>query len=153
MSRPTSAPLINKGLQGAGAVKNNQILSEGEQRALALACFLAEIGGDDARHGIIVDDPVSSLDHPRIRKVARRLVAESKKGRQVIIFTHNLVFFNDVVSEAARAGDAAPLIKSVVAKTQSEGFGMIRENSEPWVADLNARIQTLRKREGELLPV
>ncbi|WP_442772610.1 AAA family ATPase [Paenirhodobacter enshiensis] len=145
--------LFSVGLQGAGAVKNNQILSEGEQRALALACFLAEIGGDDARYGIIVDDPVSSLDHLRIRKVAQRLVAEAKKGRQVIIFTHNLVFFNEVVSEAARAGDAAPLIKSVVAKTQSEGFGVIRENSEPWVADLNARIETLRKRTKELKSV
>lgn len=138
--------LFSVGLQGAGAAKNNQVLSEGEQRALALACFLAEIGGYDARYGIIVDDPVSSLDHLRIRKVAQRLVNEAKKGRQVVIFTHNLVFFNEVVSEAARAGEAAPLIKSVVAKTQSEGFGVIRENSEPWVADLNARIEALRKR-------
>lgn len=141
--------LFSVGLHGASAVKNNQVLSEGEQRALALACFLAEIGGDDARYGIIVDDPVSSLDHLRIRKVAHRLVAEAKKGRQVIIFTHNLVFFNEVVSEAARAGDAAPLIKSVVAKTQSEGFGVIREGCEPWVADLNARIETLRMRAKE----
>lgn len=145
--------LFSVGLQGAGSVKNNQVLSEGEQRALALACFLAEIGGDDARYGIIVDDPVSSLDHLRIRKVAQRLVAEAKKGRQVIIFTHNLVFFNEVVSEAARAGDAAPLVKSVVAKTQSEGFGVIRENSEPWVADLNARIEALRNRAKELMSV
>jgi energy-coupling factor transporter ATP-binding protein EcfA2 len=145
--------LFSVGLQGAGAVKSNQVLSEGEQRALALACFLAEIGGDDARYGIVVDDPVSSLDHLRIRKVAQRLVTEAKKGRQVIIFTHNLVFFNEVVSEAARAGDAAPLVKSVVAKTQSDGFGVIRENSEPWVADLNARIETLRKRAKELKSV
>ncbi|MCQ1766781.1 AAA family ATPase [Neorhizobium galegae] len=145
--------LFSVGLQGASTVRNNQVLSEGEQRALALACFLAEIGGDDARYGIIVDDPVSSLDHLRIRKVAQRLVAEAKKGRQVIIFTHNLVFFNEVVSEAARAGAAAPLIKTVVAKTQSEGFGVIRENSEPWVADLNARIETLRNRAKELKSV
>lgn len=145
--------LFSVGLQGAGAVKNNQILSEGEQRALALACFLAEIGGDDARYGIIVDDPVSSLDHLRIRKVAQRLVAEAKKGRQVIIFTHNLVFFNEVVSEAARAGDAAPLVKSVVTKTQADGFGVIRENSEPWVADLTARITMLRARAKELMSI
>lgn len=145
--------LFSVGLQGAGAVKNNHVLSEGEQRALALACFLAEIGGDDARYGIIVDDPVSSLDHLRIRKVAHRLVAEAKKGRQVIIFTHNLVFFNEVVSEAARAGAAAPLVKSVVAKTRSEGFGVIHENREPWVADLNARIDMLRKRAKEFKSV
>lgn len=63
------------------------------------------------------------------------------------------MFFNEVVSEAARAGDAAPLIKSVVAKTQSECFGVIRENSEPWVSDLNARIETLRKRAKDLKSV
>ncbi|MCC4300299.1 AAA family ATPase [Aurantimonas coralicida] len=138
--------LFSVGLQGAGVIKNNKILSEGEQRALALACFLAEIGGDDAQHGIIVDDPVSSLDHLRMRKVAHRLVAEAAKGKQVIIFTHNIVFFNEVVSEAARAGDSAPLIKSVISKTEADGFGVIHENKEPWVADLNSRIVALRER-------
>lgn len=138
--------LFSVGLKGAGKIRNNQILSEGEQRALALACFLAEIGGNDSRYGIIVDDPVSSLDHLRLRKVAQRLVDEAQKGRQVIVFTHNLVFFNEMVSEAARAGDTAPLIKSVVSKTVADGFGIVRENSEPWVADLNARIGQLRDR-------
>jgi energy-coupling factor transporter ATP-binding protein EcfA2 len=138
--------LFSVGLKGAGKIRNNQILSEGEQRALALACFLAEIGGNDPRYGIIVDDPVSSLDHLRLRKVAQRLVAEAQKGRQVIVFTHNLVFFNEMISEAARAGDTAPLIKSVVSKTVADGFGIVRENSEPWVADLNARIAKLRDR-------
>ncbi len=106
-----------------------------------------------AEIAIIVDDPISSLDHLRIRKVAQRLVAEVKKGLQVIIFTHNLVFFNEVVSEAARAGDAAPLIKSVIAKSQSERFGVIRENSEPWGADVTARIKKLRKRVKEIKTV
>lgn len=145
--------LFSVGLKGVGKIKTNQILSEGEQRALALACFLAEIGGDDARYGIIVDDPVSSLDHLRVRKVAQRLVAEAAKGRQVIIFTHNIVFFNEVVSEAARMGAAAPLVKSVVRKTQTAGFGVIEENSEPWVADLNARLTELRSRAAELASI
>lgn len=145
-SSSSGQSLFSVGLKGAGKVKNNQILSEGEQRALALACFLAEIGGDDARFGIIVDDPVSSLDHLRLRKVAQRLVAEAMKGRQVIVFTHNLVFFNEMVSEAAHAGPSAPLIKSVVSKTQADGFGVVSENSEPWIADLNARITALRER-------
>ncbi|WP_291365927.1 AAA family ATPase [Acetobacter sp. UBA5411] len=138
--------LFSVGLNGTGKIKNNLILSEGEQRALALACFLAEIGGDDARYGIIVDDPVCSLDHLRMRKVAQRLVAEAKKGRQVIIFTHNLVFFNEVASEAAREGESAPIIKSVVTKNKAQGFGIIKENSEPWVADLGVRITALKER-------
>ena len=44
---------------------NSDVLSEGEQRGLALACFLAELHEIGSDHGIIVDDPVSSLDHSR----------------------------------------------------------------------------------------
>lgn len=76
------------GLNAAKAIANSKVLSEGEQRALALACFLAEVGGDTSRQGMIIDDPVSSLDHVRIRRVAARLVKEAATGRQIIIFTH-----------------------------------------------------------------
>lgn len=69
-----------------------RVLSEGEQRALGIACFFAEMKRVPGTHGIIVDDPVSSLDHQRLRKVAQRLVAEAAAGRQVITFTHHLVF-------------------------------------------------------------
>ncbi|MDX0675660.1 AAA family ATPase [Sinorhizobium medicae] len=138
--------LFSIGLKGVKHVKNNQILSEGEQRALALACFLAEIGDDREKYGMIIDDPVSSLDHIRMRRVARRLVAEAAKGRQVVIFTHNIVFFNEIVSEAARVGERAPLVKTVIRKTDTAGFGVIEEDREPWIADLNIRIADLRQR-------
>ncbi len=52
------------------------------------------------RHGIVVDDPVSSLDHARMEAVAKRLVKEAKADRQVIIFTHNLFFHHAVFEEA-----------------------------------------------------
>lgn len=39
------------GLNAAKAIANSKVLSEGEQRALALACFLAEVGGDTSRQG------------------------------------------------------------------------------------------------------
>ncbi|TAU68273.1 hypothetical protein ELI45_10780 [Rhizobium ruizarguesonis] len=138
--------LFSIGLKGVKNVKNNQILSEGEQRALALACFLAEIADDREKYGMIIDDPVSSLDHIRIRRVAKRLVAEAAKGRQVVIFTHNIVFFNEIVSEAARVGERAPIVKTVIRKTDAAGFGVIEEDKEPWVADLGGRIEDLRQR-------
>jgi energy-coupling factor transporter ATP-binding protein EcfA2 len=138
--------LFSIGLNGVKNVKNNQILSEGEQRALALACFLAEIADDREKYGMIIDDPVSSLDHIRMRRVAKRLVAEAAKGRQVVIFTHNIVFFNEIVSEAARIGERAPIVKTVIRKTDTAGFGVIEEDREPWVADLGGRIEDLRQR-------
>lgn len=137
------------GLEGVTRIKNSRILSEGEQRALALACFLAELG--EQASGILVDDPVTSLDHYRMRKVAARLVDEAARGRQVIIFTHNLVFFNEVASEAARRGDETPLIKMMVRKSAAEGFGLIEEDTDPWLArDVAARIQDLRARAKSL---
>ncbi|MBX9912202.1 MAG: AAA family ATPase [Beijerinckiaceae bacterium] len=138
-------------LQGIDKIANNQILSEGEQRALALACFLAEIADEGEGYGLVVDDPVSSLDQRRIRLVAERLVHEAAKGRQVIVFTHSLVFFNEVVAQAAKAGEAAPLIKMVIRKTEAQGFGVVEEDTEPWLArSVSARITDLRARAKQL---
>ena len=81
------------------------IASEGEWRAVALAFFFAELSvrHDDA--GIILDDPVSSLDDERRKYIADRLIEESTK-RQVIIFTHDLPFLADL-HHGAKANDVA----------------------------------------------
>jgi energy-coupling factor transporter ATP-binding protein EcfA2 len=77
------------------------VLSEGEQRAIALADFLTEIEICGIKGGLVFDDPVNSMDHERKSYIARRLVAESIK-RQVIIFTHDISFLFDLVNEAER---------------------------------------------------
>ena len=70
------------------------VLSEGEQRMIALASFFAEISlSPDAVSSIVFDDPVSSLDHAYVRRFADRLRQEAQK-RQVIVFTHDLYFSN-----------------------------------------------------------
>ena len=71
--------------------KVSDILSEGEQRVIAMALFLAEVGIEPGRSGLIFDDPVSSLDHVRRERIAKRLVLEAKQ-RQIIVFTHDLAF-------------------------------------------------------------
>lgn len=71
------------------------LLSEGEQRAIALGCFLAELKTGGHGGGIVFDDPVSSLDHTRRQNVARRLVEEAN-NRQVIIFTHDTAFLGEL---------------------------------------------------------
>ena len=97
--------VVEVALTAQQRIKNNsEVLSEGEQRALALACFLAELREIGTDHGIIVDDPVSSLDHNRMQVVAERLAEEAAKGRQVIVFTHNILFHYMLWSEARRAG-------------------------------------------------
>lgn len=68
-----------------------KVVSEGEQRCLSIAAFFAELSTADELSGIVFDDPVSSLDYRWRQGVARRLVQEAKT-RQVIVFTHDVVF-------------------------------------------------------------
>lgn len=83
--------------------KVDEILSEGEQRAIALGAFLAELALANHSCGIVFDDPVSSLDHWRRKNVARRLVAEAKV-RQVIVFTHDTAFLGQLCDEIEAEG-------------------------------------------------
>lgn len=80
------------------SIRIDEVLSEGEQRAIAIGSFLAEFHLSGHRGGIVFDDPVSSLDHHWRRKVARRLVEEAK-NRQVIVLTHDTVFLGELRDE------------------------------------------------------
>lgn len=79
----------------------NTILSEGEQKVIATADFLAEMKLSEINRGIIFDDPVTSLDDKRKNEIATRLVEEAEL-RQVIIFTHDLVFVSNLLSKCAQ---------------------------------------------------
>ena len=108
---------------------NSEVLSEGEQRGLALACFLAELEEIGRDHGIIVDDPVSSLDHSRMQSVARRLAEEANKGRQVIVFTHNILFHHMLSAEARRLRVACH--KEWMSSLGESHFGIIDDAQKP----------------------
>nr|WP_325167039.1 AAA family ATPase [Pseudomonas sp. MF6776] len=77
----------------------HQIASEGEQKCLALASIFAELRADNRASGVIFDDPVNSLDHKWRLKIANRLMKESLE-RQVIIFTHEIVFLKFLIEAA-----------------------------------------------------
>ncbi|MBK7923173.1 MAG: AAA family ATPase [Gemmatimonadetes bacterium] len=88
---------------GVGVDGVEEVLSEGEQRCIALAAFLAELSTQTSPSAIVLDDPVSSLDHERREVIARRLVQEAK-SRPVIIFTHDLVFLLTLERIAGKEG-------------------------------------------------
>lgn len=74
--------------------KNNDvktILSEGEQKAVALALFITEAKIQKSKNPIIMDDPVNSLDHKIAGKFAKRLL---ELDNQVILFNHNRLFLD-----------------------------------------------------------
>jgi hypothetical protein len=87
---------------GNANVRVHAILSEGEQTCVALAVFLTELATAAHQSALVFDDPVSSLDHRWRKKVAQRLAQEAV-NRQIIVFTHDLVFVNDLkdLAEAA----------------------------------------------------
>ena len=88
------------GFSGKTKLTPSKVLSEGEQTAVALADFLAEIRLNQSSMGIVFDDPVTSFDHMRKEAIANKLVEEAK-GRQVIVFTHDIVFVQYLANAAS----------------------------------------------------
>jgi hypothetical protein len=105
------------------------ILCEGERRAVALADFLAEVSIDPSSAGIILDDPVTSLDHDWKEQIASVLVAESKT-RQVIIFTHDLYFLY-LLKNAAEKGGAQYQAHWIEKHSSGNICGHIALNASP----------------------
>jgi len=114
--------------------RKSRVLSEGEQRALSLACFLAESHVAGRRSGIILDDPVTSLDHGRVRRVARRLVHEAAKGRQIIVFTHNLVFYHELTLACVDRANPVAVLPCIIEQGANGKFGLVTVGDAPWVA-------------------
>lgn len=74
----------------------NSILSEGEQKIVALSNFLAECTIDNRLNTIIFDDPVTSLDMDYSDLIATKIVQLSQ-NRQIIVFTHDLSFLRVLI--------------------------------------------------------
>ena len=128
---------------------NSDILSEGEQRALALACFLAELQEIGSDHGIIVDDPVSSLDHSRMQAVAERLAEEASNGRQVIVFTHNILFHHMLCTAARRAQVGRH--REWMSSAGNDRFGLVDDTRRPrQMKGVNERLTEIRQEYGQL---
>jgi len=137
---------LNLGKQAIKAPAPN-VLSEGEYRAAALAAFFAEQSMTAQCAPLVIDDPVSSLDHKRRELVATRLAAEAK-FRQVIVFTHDLAFF--VTLEAACAANQVPWTR-IYLERSSGGYGSVSDQPAPWDAQsFGERKQNLAQRLAEL---
>lgn len=121
--------------------KVGDILSEGEKTCVALAAFLTELATAAHHSTLVFDDPVSSLDHRWRTQVAKRLVAEADK-RQIIVFTHDLVFVNDLNDIAQQEGRS---IKLITVNRGAQGAGIVNDGL-PWKAQsVENRIDKLEK--------
>ncbi len=114
LGRPLQVRVVTKGKKGevykqvvvkadssitSSMASPDKVLSEGEKRAVALADFLTEVALDTGGNGVILDDPVTSLDLEWRHVIAAMLVRQARH-KQVIIFTHDLPFLYFVKEQA-----------------------------------------------------
>ena len=116
-------------LTRAPGVELPKVVSEGEQRCLSIAAFFAELSTAEDPSAIVFDDPVSSLDYKWREAVAQRLVEEAKV-RQVVVFTHDVVFLL-AVKAIARDTDVEHTDQHV--RNLAKGAGVC-VGELPWVA-------------------
>ncbi len=105
----------------------SDVASEGEFRVVGLATFLSEAAIAGNCHTVIFDDPARSLDQQFRRRIARRLVKETRE-RQVIIFTHDIAFVHRLIFECS---DASVDIEINSLDTRDIEKGIVR-NEIPW---------------------
>ena len=117
--RATKGQILHRVMLVGATRSPNVVLSEGEQRVVSLAAFLADVLGKEHPAPFIFDDPVSSLDQDYEEAVAGRLT-ELAKERQVIVFTHRLSLVA-LIREAAKA-KSAPL-KIIQLRQEAWGAG------------------------------
>lgn len=121
--------------------KASRVLSEGEQRALGMAMFLAELESLPHTSTVIFDDPSTSLDHSYRRAIARRLVGLSDT-RQVLVFTHDAVFLTELAMALQRS-DRSASYKTI---GWDESPGLVSEGLTWAAMDTKARLTDLRNR-------
>ena len=80
------------------------VLSEGEQKVIALADVLAESAIRTTSAPLIFDDPVNSLDYKRLDYIADRLF-ELSQEHQVILFTHSILLAMAIIARFEKAPD------------------------------------------------
>ena len=121
--------------------KVHDVLSEGEQTCVALASYLTELANTSHSSALVFDDPVTSLDHRWRANVAKRLVEEASV-RQIIIFTHDMIFVNDLHSRATKNG--LPVGLAHLSRS-GDAVGYVNDDL-PWRASgVRQRIDELQK--------
>jgi hypothetical protein len=125
----------------SGEHRPSDVLSEGEQKVIALADFLAEASLKPPAP-VIFDDPINSLDYIRMKEVVTRIVALSD-SRQVIVFTHNIWFTTEMLARFEKRPEDCAYYDVTRDDTK---IGIVSKGTHPrsdTVSNLRGRINTL----------
>jgi energy-coupling factor transporter ATP-binding protein EcfA2 len=134
-------------LGATGGESVEKVFSEGEQTALGLAGYFTEAYFDSSKSGMVLDDPVTSLDHVRRAVVANRL-AKFGKERQVVVFTHDATFVGDL-RKAADEESIAFTERCI--QRRGDGTPGMCTDEHPWkVKDVGARLTQMEQNLAEI---
>lgn len=120
----------------------NSILSEGEQKIIALSNFLAECTIDNRLNTIIFDDPVTSLDMDYRDLIATKIIQLSQ-NRQIVVFTHDLSFLRLLIDthKAITTTDC-----SIIGINKYNGISGIVTDEIPYLAkNVQERVDSIRR--------
>jgi energy-coupling factor transporter ATP-binding protein EcfA2 len=105
-------------LRGASQSGLADVLSEGENRIVSIAAFLADVTGKSNQAPFVFDDPISSLDQSYEEAVVKRLI-DLSSDKQIIIFTHRLSLLGTIKHFADKES-----IKSDVVSIRAVDWGV-----------------------------
>lgn len=122
------------------------ILSDGEADVVAFVGFLSELKTYNNKSAIIIEDPVSSIDHIYSDSIAKLICEESTK-RQIILFTHNALFLTQL-QRYAEAMYISPDFKTIRAGKETgiitEGVPLEKMTIKNRIKKLNEKLQDLK---------
>lgn len=120
----------------------SSVLSEGEQKIIALANFLSECTIDGATNSLIFDDPVTSLDLD-YREAIGKKITELSANRQVIVLTHDLYFVRTLMDSYKLAYNVDCNLFGLI---EFRGISGIVSDEIPYLAkNVQQRIDTIQK--------
>lgn len=122
---------------GLGEVSFQTAMSAGDRSTLALAFFLAQLELDpNLKDAIVVfDDPFTSLDEFRRVMTAKTIFRIGQAASQVIVFSHDKYFLNEVFGKIIGAQCATFQISSIKKNSSIEPWDLPREVKEGYLQD------------------
>lgn len=120
----------------------SSILSEGEQKVIAISNFLAECTIDGRLNSIVFDDPVTSLDMDYRILIADKIV-ELSQNRQIVVLTHDLSFLRLLI-DTHKSNTSTDC--TVIGIDKFNGISGIVTDEIPYLAkNVQERVNSIRR--------
>lgn len=117
-----------------------EVFSEGEQKVVAIANFLAESNVDNANNTIVFDDPINSLDMD-YRETVAKIISHIALNQQIIVFTHDLYFLR-VLKDAYKKEHSCECYVTCLNSVENH-CGIVSDEIPYLVKNVQERIDTI----------